>query len=86
MAALRAAQHELGEAVRQLSWERFISPMLDVVETLPEMEMARMAQALTGLQMLSSAGKGGRPLGGSSIGVATISLAGGVRIHKALGS
>lgn len=77
---LRQGTHEnLNDDFRRLSREQFIDPMLDTVESLPRTEMARMAEALVGIQALRAASSSRQPSVGGPIDVAVISRRHGVQ-------
>lgn len=76
----RLACHEaLEEDFRRVSRERFLDPMFDTVASLPPIEMARMAEALVGIQALRAASSARQPGVGGPIDVAVISRATGVQ-------
>jgi hypothetical protein len=75
----RQAAHEaLTEAFKQLSSERFITPLLDTIEALPRTDMARMAESLVGIQALRAASGDALPTVGGPIDVVVISREHGV--------
>jgi hypothetical protein len=74
----QAAHDALTEAFRQLSSERFITPLLDTIEALPRTDMARMAESLVGIQALRAASGDALPTVGGPIDVVVISREHGV--------
>jgi hypothetical protein len=75
----RSAAHvALEEDFDTLSSERFITPMLDTVEALPRYDVARMADALVGVQALRAASGDQQPSVGGPIDVLVISRDHGV--------
>ena len=79
LTARERAHRRLQDDFDQLSWERFVSPMLATVDSLPRADMARMAEALVGIQALRAASGGAQPTVGGPIDVAVISRAHGVQ-------
>lgn len=79
LTARQAAHRQLSDDFDELSWERFVSPMLATVEALPRVDMARMAEALVGIQALRAASMGSQPTVGGPIDVVVISRAHGVQ-------
>lgn len=79
LSAREQAHLRLNDDFDGLSWERFVSPMLSTVDALPRADMARMAEALVGVQALRAASLGGQPTVGGPIDVAVIDRANGVQ-------
>ena len=69
----------LDDDFRRLSQERFIEPVLDAIEHLPRTDLARMAEALVGVQALRAALARQQPTVGGPIDVAVISRSHGVQ-------
>ena len=76
----RTKFHEaLSADFEDLSWESFVRPMLDTVESLPRADMARMAESLVGVQALRAASSDQQPTVGGPIDVVLITRADGVQ-------
>ena len=75
----RLAHEGLEEDFKGLSQRKFIEPMLDTVESLPRADMARMAEALVGVQALRAASTRRQPTVGGPIDVVVISRRHGVQ-------
>ena len=73
-----AAHSGLEEDFGNLSWDRFVRPMLATVESLHRMDIARMAESLVGLQALRAASSEEQPTVGGPIDVLVISRDHGV--------
>ena len=76
---VREAMHtRLDDDFGQLSWERFVSPMLSTIDALSRSDMARMAESLVGVQALRAASMAQMPTVGGPIDVVVISRSNGV--------
>jgi hypothetical protein len=82
-------QHQsLNEEFERLSWNRFVQPLFDAVAGLPPAELARMTEALVGLQIVRELTQAEADTVGGPIDVAVITRSGGLRWvrHQLLGS
>lgn len=75
----RVTHEGLDEDFERLSRRGFIDPMLDTVETLPPADLARMAEALVGVQALRAASTRRQPSVGGPIDVVVITRRHGVQ-------
>jgi len=80
MEELEATGHEeLDSDFEALSWGEFLQPMVDTVAGLPPAEVARMAEALVGLQVLRQLTQADAETVGGPIDVAIVTRHDGVR-------
>lgn len=83
VATIRSDAHKtLRRDIEDYSSERFISPMLATVESLPHGDMARMAEALVGIQALRAHSSDHQPSVGGNIALLTINPETGVTWHR----
>lgn len=75
---ISSAHQGLDDDFENLSWDRFVRPMLATVEALHRMDLARMAESLVGLQVLRAASREEQPTVGGPIDVLVISRDHGV--------
>jgi len=71
-----AAHGELDEEFDRIEWDQFLSPMLDIVATLPVTETLRLADSLVGLASLRQMIQGDSTVGGP-IDLARVTKQGG---------
>lgn len=65
-------QSELADDFDRVSWDQYVSPMLDTVQGLPPPEFTRMAESLVGLQVLRQLTQAEMETVGGPIDVAVI--------------
>lgn len=73
------ATSRIDEAFSVNAQTHFSGPLLDTVASLPPIEMARLAEALVGIQALRAAANAEQPTVGGAIEVALITRRGGVQ-------
>jgi len=61
---VEAAHRRLEDELKRMEWDIYLTPMLDVVETLPIAETVRLADALVGLATLRQVVRGDSTVGG----------------------
>jgi hypothetical protein len=83
----RQAHEELETAFDDLSWERFIEPLVGTVAGLPGTELGRIAESLVGLQALRQLTQAEAETVGGPVDVMLITRAHGITWvkHKSLG-
>jgi hypothetical protein len=81
------AHQELEESFDDLSWQRFIEPLVGTVAGLPGAELARIAESLVGLQALRQLTQAEAETVGGPVDVMLITRAQGIMWvnHKSLG-
>jgi len=87
LVTMEAAAHEdLGTDFEEASWSQYLQPMLNTVAALPIAEVARMAEALVGLQVLRQLTQADAETVGGPIDVAIITRQDGFQWvrHKSL--
>jgi hypothetical protein len=87
LTTMEAAAHEaINSDFEKVSWEQYVQPMLNTVGSLPTAEVARMAEALVGLQVLRQLTQADAETVGGPIDVAIITRQDGFQWvrHKSL--